>query len=223
MNTPRIALLAIFCFYGFFMGHSQTKTAKQHVYWDEDNNEISKIKFKLKIDYSYNVDVTIPTDSIIYHKLYVRNRFGKIESPAHLSSLRSQIQKSLGIEIDFSKDVGFGYFPELNTCTREYDGHAFYLVEPRFNEYKIPYFAVIDPEAGDKDYPFPFSVDTNHVFRDFFPEAVLCELWIVFRPDGSFRTFIGEGGPAIFDHLKKEWTPKYIKKAMHSKDVFPNQ
>ena len=200
----------------------KVKKVKNKLFLDEDNLEISKLRFKSKINYAYNIDIVAPTDSVIYHKLYVRNRFGKIESPAHLSSLRSKISESLGVEIDFSQDVGFGYFPELAKCSQILGGHSFYLNEPRFNKFDIPYYAVLDPEAGEQVYPYPYHFDTQHVFRDFFPEAVDCELWIVLRPDGSFRTFIGEGGPAIFSYLGK-WNKRFIEKAMHSKDVFPDQ
>jgi hypothetical protein len=225
MVLLRTLLFSLFCLGIFTVGHCQKSGQagflKKNIYLDENDKEISKAKFKKNIDYAYNIDIKAVTDSIIINKLYIRNRFGKVESPSHLATLHTKINESLGIEMDYSVDIAFGYFPELSNCDRTYSTHEFYLKEPRFNLYNIPYYAVLDPEAGNPDYTFPYQVDNKNVFRTFFPEVVTCNYWIVLRPDGSFRTFKGEGGPGIFSELEK-WNKKFIKEVLEGRR-FPGQ
>jgi len=216
MLLLRTLLFSLFC-----LGIFTVANCQKNIYLDENDKKISKARFKKKIDYAYNIDIKTVTDSIIINKLYIRNRFGKVESPSHLAALHSKINESLGGELDYSQDIAFGYFPELGNCRGRYSGHKFYLNEKRFNNYKIPYYAILDPESKNPDYKFPYRVDEKKVFQTIFPEVVICDYWIVLRPDGSFRTFKGEGGPGIFSELQ-EWNKKFINKVLKGR-TFPGQ
>lgn len=214
MVLLRTLLFSVFCFGLFTVAHCQKsdKGKLKKVYLDEDNVQISRVKFKRKIDYAYNIDTRVYTDSILYNKLYVRNSFGKIGSPTDLATFRSELRASLGSEIDFSQDVALGYFPESVSCIGKYSSHKFYLNELRFNQYDIPYYAVLDPEAENPEYLFQYYVDSKHIIKTYFPNAVSCDFWIVLRPDGSYRTYMGEGGPFIFSELQ-EWDEEFIHNA----------
>ena len=221
MSVLRAFFFLLFSFTLVTISHSQevkkvkndSKKVIKTLYLDEDNIEISKKEFKKRIDYRVNLDYTITTDSQIIHKLFRRQRFGKIEAN-ELAVVQSGIENSLGTDIDFSQNIAFGYFPEMSKCYKEYSGHLFYLNEPRFNKYNIPYYAVLSPKAKVDKYLFPFHVDKSELFEQIFAEELACcEIWMLLKPNGQFRVYLGEGGPFIFSEIVA-WDDKYIKKAM---------
>ncbi len=174
----RTLLFSIFCFGLFTVAHCQKsdKGRIKKVYLDKENNEITKAKFKLKTNYAVNLDINLTTDSVGLYKLYTRQRFGEI-NPQKLTAVQSEIKNSLQKDIDFSKDIAFGYFPELPKCNKEFSGYSFYLNEPRFNDYNIPYYAVLSPKSPKEQYTFPHYVDTTNIFEKIFAdELVVCNM-----------------------------------------------
>jgi hypothetical protein len=175
---------------------SSTKGIK---YFDENNIEISKSKFK-KIR-STNRLLDIPGDSINHKKLIEREKQGQIKNRDILISL---LEMELNKKIDTTKPVVIIYYPGMDPCNLSsyYDIDLAKIRQDNF-ELRLNNLANVEPIYIYKDneglknkygyekwHKDPENVVEQLFFRYHYP----CQSFVVISKNGKYRSYFGEYG-----------------------------
>lgn len=184
----------------------------EYRYYNELGEEITKEEYNEQLDYRYNLNTIQRYDTLIVSRLYPRERFGRLRGQK-LIDLQNMLQASVGQKIDFSEDICIGFFTSESYAKE--DCKYFYLFDKRFNRMfrKINYIRVVDEEVVSEKEHYNYLLDKDDFFKKmFFKNEVTCDNWFAIRPNGDYRTFIGDGGANICYDFNKEWTDEYIEK-----------
>jgi len=168
-------------------------------YFDENNIEISKSKFK-KIR-STNRLLDIPGDSVNHRNLTERENQGQIKNRDILISL---LENELNKKIDTTKLVVIIYYPGMDPCnsSAHYDKDFAKIRQDDF-ELRLNNLADVKPiyiykdNEGIKDkygyekwHKDPENVVEQLFFRYHYP----CQSFVVISKDGKYRSYFGEYG-----------------------------
>lgn len=188
-------------FLGIFI-HSCSSTKrieKRMRYFDENNLEISKSKFK-KIRLT-NKFLDIKGDSINHKKLIVREESGKINNRPLLKSL---LEKETNQKLDPNKPIVIIYYPGKDKCnssgsaTKESTKKWYEQLEKGISQ-----IAGIKPIYIYKSFEGLNSRnDTSKWYKDpnetierlFFKHHYPCSSFVVISKDGNYISYFGEFG-----------------------------
>lgn len=173
------------------VGNDNTK------YFDENNVEISKSKFK-RIR-STNKLLDIPGDSANHKKLILREKSGEITNRVLLESL---LEKETNQEIDSTKPIVIIYYPGKDPCnssgsaTKESRKVWFAQLEDGINQIaqtKPIYIYKNNDGLEKQDGGLIWHKDPEGtVERLFFEYHYPCSSFVVISKDGNYISYFGE-------------------------------
>ena len=187
---------------------------KPHLYYNTDGEEITQAQLKALVDYRFNIFNTMEYEDKVVSKLHTREKFGKF-TIAEFKMFKSELESSLNIKLE-DADYCIGYF-HSDEKDRRKDCTEFYLSNKRWNDDNIKdkhnFIRATAQMHDDIEDTYKYIVDKDKVLEKwFFKDYISCNSWVVFRPNGVYRVYHGEGGIIIADDLDQEWDKKFIKK-----------
>lgn len=177
--------------------YSCSSSKQDYTYYDIDNQEISKSKFRQKRSTNEFLDIEI--DSLNQKKLVERTNSGKIEN---IKVYRSLISNKSADEIDISKPIVIIYYPGKDP----YNSNGLETKESIRNWYKIlekgveqlnansPVYLYKDKEGLEKFkgiinwYKDPNELTEKLFFNYHYPGSS----FVVISPDGKYISYFGE-------------------------------
>lgn len=192
-NLPHSLPLLIVSILLFTAAGCTTKT--KIIYFDSDQNQISKSRFFESRDFRYNIDVYYETDTTRVGLLVNRRKFGKF-SKDEFDLFKSQLASSLDTQITFDKPVIINYFFDIGNgedCVNNvYPLPYTVKLEEMFPQYHSIY--VVNKDYGYKTKFNKIKTDKFDLIRTvFIKHKIRCLNYIGIKPNGSYAYCYGDG------------------------------
>ncbi|GAA4646194.1 hypothetical protein GCM10023115_41540 [Pontixanthobacter gangjinensis] len=180
--------------------YSCSTSKKDYTYYDIDNQEISRSKFRKKRSTNKYLDIQI--DSLNQRKLIKRTKTGKIDN---IEVYRSLISNKSSEKLDFSKPLVILYYPGKDPCnssglqTEEFIRNWYSSLESGIQQLNAnnPVYLYKDKEGLEKYeglinwYKDPDGITERLFFNNHYP----CSSFVVISPKGDYVSYFGEYGP----------------------------
>ncbi len=187
---------------------------KRMIFYNENEEQITKQAFIEARDYRNNLDLYFENDTAIIGILITRRGFGHLNKKT-FSNLKSYLTELSGMQIDSTENIVINYltaYPKKeddtksksswNVLDRNYPRKLHKIAD-------IEQFWISSPKIDNLQYYYPNRInwieDKNNFFeRVFFPYIVKYGNYLLIKPNGHYYYHLGEHSKyRVWDQAKK--------------------
>ncbi len=181
-----------------FKGFSQKKKL---VFYNENEEEITKEIFFNTKDYSKNLDLYFENDSVQYGLLITRQKYGKLDKET-FTELKNYLDELSGIKIDSTQNIVINYLTEFPKKEQNNKPKSKWNVLDKDYVIKlndissISHYWINSPRCDNLKYyhikQINWLTDKDDVFKNlFFPYETRYGNYILIKPNGQYFYFLG--------------------------------
>lgn len=174
---------------------------KTELFYDGNNNAVSKKEFEAAKDYKVAIDYTTENDTAIVTRLTARQNFGKINND-ELKNLQRYLSEISNRPADSAKIIVINYYTGTSADKKEKGKNAVsgnladkdYLTllnkQGNVQQYYIYNYKKLEQHANGNVKLFH---DTRDIIKNsFFPNYFRYGSLAIIMPDGNYFTYLGE-------------------------------